>query len=261
MSPQNMCHTDLKGRENGYCQPCLVGERWDALRAELGTDQVRGFRRTVPTVKYSEWMSQTVMASAFRIILKVSPNTPLYRASCPPVSALQNRACAESVCAECGDPWRARPVVLTCHAAYGRWLARAQELLGYEVVKTVTTAGTTTFEQAASPDCQAINLEVSAHARVLRPAPLHVDSDLLPIPAASVACCWRSRRKHVLPICSPSVLRRAECSRCRHEQRTPSAIAAQQSHLGTMALVLPCHGRCHSQPVTHNDGPARACLD
>eukprot|EP00951_Prasinocladus_malaysianus_P022845 scaffold192752_cov48-Prasinocladus_malaysianus.AAC.1 len=65
-----MCAADSLGHENAYCGSCLVGPKWDALRAELGTELIRGYRSTVPTIKYGEWISQTLMSSAFRIILK-----------------------------------------------------------------------------------------------------------------------------------------------------------------------------------------------
>lgn len=68
---QGMCYTDDQGKENEHCAPCLVGERWDKLRAQLGTGSVAGRRVTVPVVQYSSWLSSTLLGTVYRILLKV----------------------------------------------------------------------------------------------------------------------------------------------------------------------------------------------
>lgn len=68
---QDICNTDADGKENEHCTPCLVGPEWDALRTELGTELIKGYRSSVPTLKYSDWLSQTMATSAFRVLLKV----------------------------------------------------------------------------------------------------------------------------------------------------------------------------------------------
>ncbi len=67
-----MCLSDGEGNENGSCEPCLVGEEWDALREELGTELVRGTRKSVPTIKHPQWLSGTLSGTVIHILLKVS---------------------------------------------------------------------------------------------------------------------------------------------------------------------------------------------
>lgn len=92
-----MCYTDEQGVENELCSPCLVGEPWDALREQLGSSFVSGKRRTVPVVKYGKWLSSTLMATVFRILLKVSAKLIL-----SPCHAASIQITSPSGC-ECGN--------------------------------------------------------------------------------------------------------------------------------------------------------------
>ena len=51
--------------------PCLVGAIWDQLRAELGTELVRGNRKAIPTIKHPQWLSATLSGTVMHILLKV----------------------------------------------------------------------------------------------------------------------------------------------------------------------------------------------
>ena len=69
---QGMCATGSDGRPNADCEsPCLVGEKWDELRRMLGTKHAAMHRNSTVNIKYAEWLSHSLMSSAFRIILQV----------------------------------------------------------------------------------------------------------------------------------------------------------------------------------------------
>jgi hypothetical protein len=67
---QGICATGSDGRPNSHCEPCLVGERWDALRQKLGTRYAAEHRKSTVNVKYAEWLSASLISSAFRIVLQ-----------------------------------------------------------------------------------------------------------------------------------------------------------------------------------------------
>ena len=68
-----MCAIAPDGRPNQHCEPCLVGTRWDELRHELGTDHAAKLRKSAVNLKYPQWLSASLISSAFRIVLEVSP--------------------------------------------------------------------------------------------------------------------------------------------------------------------------------------------
>jgi hypothetical protein len=67
-----MCAFGSDGLPNSHCDPCLVGERWDELRQDLGTYLVAEHRNFEVKVAYAEWLSASLVSSAFRIVLQAS---------------------------------------------------------------------------------------------------------------------------------------------------------------------------------------------
>ena len=69
---QGSCTVSDNGERRGACGRCLVGERWDNLRASLGTAAVAGLRLTRPRLAANDWISHVMLTTAFRIIAEVS---------------------------------------------------------------------------------------------------------------------------------------------------------------------------------------------
>eukprot|EP00193_Tetraselmis_chui_P009071 CAMPEP_0177767984 /NCGR_PEP_ID=MMETSP0491_2-20121128/9458_1 /TAXON_ID=63592 /ORGANISM="Tetraselmis chuii, Strain PLY429" /LENGTH=953 /DNA_ID=CAMNT_0019284719 /DNA_START=3442 /DNA_END=6304 /DNA_ORIENTATION=+ len=67
-SLQGACTVAADGVRSAACQRCLVGSEWDALRARLGTEAVRGHRQLDPTLIQGSWTSASVAAAMFRIL-------------------------------------------------------------------------------------------------------------------------------------------------------------------------------------------------
>jgi hypothetical protein len=63
------------GVRSDACQRCLVEPEWDALRARLGTEGVRGHRRLEPTLVQNTWTTAAVGTAMFRILAEVNCTT------------------------------------------------------------------------------------------------------------------------------------------------------------------------------------------
>ncbi len=66
-----MCVAGVDGRPNSFCEPCLVGERWDELRQKLGAYHAAKLRDSAVNLVYPEWLSGSLVSNAFRILLQV----------------------------------------------------------------------------------------------------------------------------------------------------------------------------------------------